>query len=220
MSTFKTYFMKLFISVLIAVASFFSAFSNQITATVVFDNFTQKNTISGVFYITETSQSFQVNSLDKFTVELPKKGKYHFRFYSEDVNALLYYPVRITEQKNTITIRLENKLEDAASNPSAKHFPLKDISNFTIEQLEEDIALGIINFIVHGLVPPEPEAVEIFKNEYGIGFTSENCVVDPMSFKIAMNNNKKIEAYLTSKYGKDWKNKIPATPFGLQLGSF
>ena len=112
MSTFKTYFMKAFISILAFFASISSAYSDQITATIVFENSTEKTSISGVFYITETNQSFEVNSLENFTVELPKEGKYQFRFYSEDAHALTSYPVRITERKNTITIRLENKTEE------------------------------------------------------------------------------------------------------------
>ena len=189
-------------------------------ATIVFENNTEKTSITGVFYITETNQSFEVNALDDFTVELPKKGKYHFNFYSEDVNAFTYYPVRITEQKNTITIRLETKTKAIVLYQSEKHYPLKDISNLTVDQLEESIALGTINFIVYGIIAPDPETVRAFKTEYSIGFTSENCVVDPISFKIAMRSNKKIEVYLTSKFGNDWKNKLPATPFGLQLGRF
>lgn len=212
--------MKTFISILTILASISSAFSYQITATIVFDNTTKKTSVSGVFYITETNESFQVNSLDNFTVELPKKGKYHFRFHSEDVNAFTPYPVRITERKNTIKIKLENKTEAIASDPSVKHLPLTDISDFSLEQLEEGIALGSINFIVHGLVAPDPEAVNIFKMEYGVGFTSENCAVDPISFQIAMTTNKKIEEYLTITFGNDWKNNVPAQPFGLQLGSF
>lgn len=205
---------------LIVAASFSSAFSNPITATIVFENSTDKTSISGVFYISETNQSFTINSLDKFTVELPVKGKYNFEFYSEDVQTSISYPVRITERKNTITIRLEKKVEDVTSILSQERFPLKDISTFSPEQLEEAIALGTINFIVHGLVPPAHGVVKIFKTKYGVGFTSENCVVDPISFKIAISTNKKIEAYLTSKYGNDWENEIPAQPFGLQLSSF
>ena len=198
----------------------YSTLAHQITATIVFENNTDHTQVTGVFYITETNQSYPVNSLDSFTVELPKKGKYEFGFYSEDVHARTYYPVRITERNNTITVRLENKIEEAIANPSSKNMPLNDISNLSIEQLEEQIALGTINFIVHGLVPPNAEAVEIFKKEFGIGIRSENCAIDPISFKIAMETNKKLEVYLTSKFGNDWKHKIPVQPFGLQIAGF
>lgn len=202
--------MKTLLSFIIVLASFSTAFSYQITATVILENNTEKTTLSGVFYITETNQSFPVNSLNDFTVELPEKGKYNFKFYSEEVNAFTNYSVRITEQKTTITIRLENKTEDSISNATA------DISSFSTKQVEEGIAMGTINFIVHGLVAPDPKAIKLFKTAYGVGFTSENCVVDPMSYKIALNTNKRIEDYLTSKFGNDWKIMIPAHPFGLQ----
>ena len=209
--------MKTFITLLITITSFSSAFSYPITATIVFENNTDKTSISGVFHIEETNQTVAVNSLDDFTIELPKIGKYHFGFYSEDVNAWTSYPVRITDRKNTITIRLESKSEESILNACENHFLGIDISNLSIEQFEERMTLGTINFIVHGLVPPNPEAVDGFKIAYGVGFTSENCVVDPISFKIATATNKRIEAYLTSKFGENWKNKVPATPFGLQL---
>lgn len=66
-----------------------------------------------------------------------------------------------------------------------------------------------------GLVPVDPDAATVFKTNYGVGFINENCVIDPILFKIAINTNKKIELYLISKFGKDWKNQLPATPFGL-----
>lgn len=217
MNTFKTYIMKIIFCLLALTASITSAFSTSITALITFENSTDKTSIAEVFYISETNQSIQINSLDSFTVELPMKGKYHFKFYSEDVDALMSHPVRITERKNTVIIRLENKTGAVVSNPSEKRFQMQDIPNFSTEQLEAGIALGTINFIVHGLVGINPDAINVFKKAYGVGFTIENCVVDPISFKRAMRTNKNIEAYLNSKFGKDWKNKLPATPFGLQL---
>ncbi|MGC1633275.1 MAG: hypothetical protein WA749_14295 [Gelidibacter sp.] len=212
--------MKLIIYLLALTTSFTSAFSSPITALITFENNTDNTSIKGVLYITETNQSLLVNALENFTVELPKSGKYQFRFYSEDVYAFTSYPLRITERKNVITIRLENKTEKVASAPTVRRFPRQDISSFSTEQLEEGLAWGTINFIVHGLVAIDSEAANIFKTAYGIGFTSENCVVDPISFKTAMQTNKKIETYLISKFGHDWKNKLPATPFGLQLDRF
>ncbi len=153
-------------------------------------------------------------------MELPKKGKFQFRFHSNDFIAFTSYPARITERHNTITIRLENKGDDDAPIEFINHLGLKDISNLSNEELEKGMALGTINFIVHGLVAPNADAVNFFKTEYGIGFLSENCSVDPISFKIAMNINKKLELYLNSKYGNAWINQLPATPFGLQLDRF
>ena len=211
----NTFFMKTFIYILIATLSFSSAYSYQITATIVFENLNEKTYISGVFLISETNEKFEINSLDKLSIELPKKGKYEFRFHTEEVNALTSYPARITNINNIITIRLENKTEDTFFGKPVNRFPITDISEYNAEQIEESIANGTINFIVHGLFAPDPEKVQAFKMSYGVGFISENCVVDPIAYKVAMNNNKKIDAYLTSKFGHDWKNKLPAQPFGL-----
>lgn len=209
--------MKTVISLLIAVLFCSSVFSYPITATIIFENHTDNTSISGMFYIAETNQSLEINSLDRFSIELPKKGKYHFSFHSEDVNAFITYPVRMTKRKNTITIRLESKITDYQTSTALVSFRKKDISNFSIEQIEEGLENGIINFIVHGLVVLNPNTVKAFKRKYGVGFISENCVVDPISFRVAMDNNKKIADYLTSKFGDDWKNELPTQPFGLPL---
>ena len=205
--------MNLVISILFATFSMMPVFSDEITATVVFENLTDKTSISGMFYISETNQSFQINSLDSFSITLPKKGKYQFRFYSEDVKALTSYPVRITEQKNTVTIRLENKTSNGES--IVRNAPIDDVSGYSNEQIEEGINQGTINFIMHGLLALSPESIKVFKDEFGVGIVSENCVVDPISFKTAMDTNKKIQEYLTVKFGEVWKSKLPAQPFGL-----
>ena len=212
--------MKIFTSALIALTCFSSALSNQIKATVVFDNFNQKTTISGVFYNTETSQAYKINSLDSFTVELPEEGKHYCSFGSDEAKVTTYYPVRIRKRKNTITMRLEDEKGAILLNQPELNFHLKDISNYMTEQVDKAIRLGTINFIIHGLMPSELQAVELFKTTYGIGFISENCVINPLAFKMTLHINKRIQDYLTSKYGNEWTKEIPATPFGLQLGRF
>lgn len=206
--------MKTFLSFFVATCSFVSVFAGEITATVVFENFSNKTAISGVFYISETNERFQIHSLEKFSITLPNKGKYHFEFYSEAVNAFVSYPVRITEKKHTITIRLENKTADSVTS-IIRNNALKDISNLSIDQIGEEVKNGTINFIHHGLLTLSPEAINAFKLVYGVGFISENCVIDPISFKTAMTTNKKIENYLNLTFGEAWKNKLPAKPFGL-----
>lgn len=208
--------MNLFLSFLISVFSYASVMAHQITATVVFENFSEHTSISGVFYILQTNQTIPIHSIDSFTIELPKKGKYQFEFYSEDVDAVTYYPVRITDRKNTVTIRLKHKIISFEVENVSHTSPLKDISNFSNEQIEAGITDGSINFIFHGLTTLSPEAVNMFKEEFGVGFISQNCVVDPISFKIAMVTNKKIELFLNGKFGDRWKVKLPGQPFGLK----
>ncbi|WP_027127504.1 hypothetical protein [Gelidibacter mesophilus] len=208
--------MKTVISILIVTISFSSTLSAQITATIVFENHSDKTTISGVFYSSATNQSVPIHSLENISIDLPENGSYNFQFYSEDVRAFIPNPVKITHRKSTVIIKLENKPErvDLSSIPNS--FLIKNISDFSREQIEEAITQNTINFICHGLVSLNSESVQSFKNEFGVGFISQNCVIDPVSFKIAMANNKRIETYLNLKYGKGWKNKLPMLPFGMQ----
>jgi hypothetical protein len=209
--------MKLFLSILALLFSLNTFVSDPVTASVVFENLTEKTSVSGVFYITETNQQIEISTLDDFKIKLPKKGKYQFRFYSEDVNAVTYYPVRITDLKNTVTIRLENKSKPIIDNNFPAYFPTEDLAKFSKDQIKERIVNGTVNFIIHGLVEPNFEISQAFKDEYGIGIIIKNCVVDPISYKTAVNNNKIIAEYLTSIFGTEWQIKLPAKPFGLQL---
>ncbi|WP_299394738.1 hypothetical protein [uncultured Gelidibacter sp.] len=208
--------MKLFSTLLIALLSVYTSYATPITATVVFENLTEQTTVNGVFFITETNEKFEINTLSSFTVELPEKGKYEFRFHTEDATALTSYPVRITERNNTITIRLEKKAQLNKGTIAPITVTTKDISNLSTEDLKSEISKGTVNFIVHGLAAISPETFEAFKNEYGIGFISKNCIVDPITYKTSQDNNTKIAAYLTSLFGKDWEKKLPAQPFGLK----
>jgi len=208
--------MKAYFTFLIFIFSLTNTVANSITATVVFENLTDKTSITGVFFITETNQSFQIDSLKNFTIELPDKGKYQFGFYSDQINASTYYPVRITENKNVITIRLEDKKKNQHSYTTKKVLPPTKTYELSFEQIEKGIENGTINFIIHGLVALSPSAFEAFKNDYGVGFISQNCVLDPTTFNKTMNNNKSIAKYLTSKYGNVWKSKLPTQPFGMK----
>lgn len=207
--------MKPLLSILISIFTLTTALSKEIKVNVVFENLTEHSTISGVFYISETQERIPINSLEKFTITLPSKGKYQFKFYSEEVNAHTYYPVRMTHQKNTVTIRLKDKTTSQEHAISSINSPIKDISSFSMEQIEEEIQNESINFIVHSLITISPEQIEAFKKMFGLGFRIENCVVDPISFKTAMSTNKKLELYLNMKFGEVWKAHLPAQPFGL-----
>lgn len=204
------------ISILMALLSFTSSLSDQITVTIVFENHSAKTSVSGTLYIEETRQTIPFTTLNPISVILPKKGDYHIKFYSEDVDAFIAYPVKISERKNTVTVRLAHKTQMADTSTPPQRLATNDSSKFSMEQMEEGISKGVIYFIVHGLIPINPETTKAFEATYGIGFISENCMMDPMSYKIAMSNNKKIEEYLNLKYGKAWKKQLPTPPFGLQ----
>lgn len=209
--------MKLFSSIAAVLLSLNAAAYEPITATVVFENLTEKTSISGVFYVMETNQQIEINTLDAFKIELPEKGKYEFQFYSEDVYAIVSYPMRITNRKNTVTIRLESKSKLISKSNFLVYYPTKNLSELSTDQMKVHVANGAVNFILHGLVEINIETYQAFKNTYGVGFISKNCVIDPISYKTAVNNNKKVAEYLTFIFGNDWQDQLPAQPFGFQL---
>lgn len=192
-----------------------TVFAKSITVNVVFENRTQNENVTGTFYVSGTNQQLDIYSLEKFTVDVPTKGKYEFRFHTDDALAFTSYPARINNDKNTVTIILEKKKEKAELTTPYKRSPLLDITNLSTERLEAGINEGAINFIIHSLIAPNPESVQAFKDQYGIGFIIENCAVDAVSFKTATRINKKIEAFLNLKYGENWQDLLPMTPFGL-----
>lgn len=192
-----------------------NATEKEVIVEVVFENLTEKDLNSGVFFITETNERIEISDTKSFTVKLPRKGKYQFGFATHEFNAYTYYPARITSKKNTITIRLEEKKE-RISKTKYSHFPLNKQTNLTDEQIEVKISKGNLNFIIHGIDNTIPEGFTEFKEKYGIGVQKENCVVDPLSFKRATENNKMISDYLTKKYGEDWLNELPTKPFGIK----
>lgn len=205
--------MKFLLGLLLTVMAYTISNAKPITATVVFENLTEETTINGIFYIKQTNQQFDVTTLESFQINLPNKGSYEFQFHSEIVSAYTYYPSKITEKKNTITIRLEKKSQARITPVSVQTKGIAELSN---EELKQHIAAGTVNFIVHGLVAIPPDTYQAFKKEYGIGFISENCALNPQTYKTTQANNKVLAAYLTSEFGEVWKSKLPAQPFGIR----
>jgi hypothetical protein len=187
----------------------------EIIAEVVFENLTGKELNSGEFFITETKERIEINNTRSFQITLPGKGKYQFGFSTEDFIAYTYYPSRITNKKNTITIRLVKKKE-LTLNSGIFSFPMNLDTNLTDEQIEKRISTGNLNFISHGIESSIPKEFYDFKEKYGIGLMKENCVIDPISFKKATENNIMIADYLNRKYGQDWLKELPTKPFGIK----
>jgi hypothetical protein len=209
--------MKKIIITLITVLTFTVSKANdkEIIAEVVFENLTGKELNSGEFFITETNERIEIKDTQSFKITLPSKGKYQFGFATEDFTAYTYYPSRITNNKNTITIRLVEKTKLTLNNGTFS-FPMNLDTNLTTEQIEKRISEGTLNFITHGINSSIPEEYVRFKEKYGIGLIKENCVVDPLSFKKARENNQMIFDYLNKKYGTDWLNELPTKPFGIK----
>ena len=191
------------------------ATENEIIAEVIFENLTGKELNFGEFFITETNERIKINDTKSFQITLPSKGKYQFGFSTEDFTAYTYYPSRITNKKHTITIRLVEKTQLTFNNGNFS-FPMNLNINLTDEQIEKRISAGKLNFIIHGIDNSIPKEFSDFKEKYGIGLVKENCVIDPMSFKIATENNIMIADYLNKKYGGNWLKELPIKPFGIK----
>jgi hypothetical protein len=142
---------KTFLTLILALTFTVSkATEKEIIAEIVFENLTGKELNSGEFFITETNERIEIVNTKNFKITLPSKGKYQFGFATEDFTAYTYYPSRITNKKNTITIRLVEKRE-LTFNHANLSFPMNLDTNLTNEQIEKKIAKGNLNFIIHGI---------------------------------------------------------------------
>tara|TARA_Y100000310_G_C20050283_1_gene520242 strand:+ start:208 stop:516 length:309 start_codon:yes stop_codon:yes gene_type:complete len=70
-------------------------------------------------------------------------------------------------------------------------------------------------FIFNG-INNTPIDFENFKEKYGVGMRTENCVVDPLTLKETIQHNKAIVKYLNEKFGDQWIEDLPAQPFGIK----
>jgi hypothetical protein len=189
-------------------------FATEIVATVVFENLTNKVFTSGEFTIIDLNKKTKINKDESFKITLPEKGKYTFSFVSEDFTAYTFYPVRINNRRNIITVRLIEKAEFKSS--GIYSFPMNLETNLTDEQIEKRISDGTLNFIMHGIEGSIPKEYVAFREKYGIGLIKENCVIDPLSFKKTNENNQMIFDYLNRKYGTEWLTELKEKPFGIK----
>jgi hypothetical protein len=191
------------------------ASDKEIIAEVVFENTTGKTFNTGSFYISETNKRIEINTLESFKITLPAKGKYIFSFSTADFIAYTSYPAVINERKNTITIKLVEKKELVSTiSRFSKAVIAKSI--VTEEQIEQQIVAGQAYFIMHGITNSIPDAYLTFQKKYGISLKKENCVLDPVSYKRAIENNQIIANYLYKKYGDHWLLDLEVKPFGIK----
>lgn len=190
------------------------AFATEIVATVVFENLTDRELKSGEFTIIDLNKKIEISTTENFKITLPEKGKYQFSFVSDDFTAYTFYPTRINKRKNTITVRLMEKSE--FNNGGIYSFPMNLETALTDEQIELRIENGTLNFIMHGIDNSIPKEYIDFKEKYGIGLIKENCVIDPLSFKKATENNQMIFDFLNKKYGTEWQAELKTKPFGIK----
>jgi len=207
--------MKKIILTLILALSFTvsNATEKEIIAKVIFKNQTEKKLVSGKFYITETNKKIEIKNTDSFKITLPKKGRYHFNFVTNDFIAFTFYPARITKRNNTITICLvKNKL---IVNKKFT-FPIISKTKHSKKQTENSINNENLNFIIHGINNSLPKELIKFKKKYGVGFIIKNCDIDPLSYKEAVKNNQMVYQFLNKKYGKTWLSELQIKPFGIK----
>tara|TARA_R110000751_G_scaffold301158_1_gene413369 strand:+ start:742 stop:1389 length:648 start_codon:yes stop_codon:yes gene_type:complete len=190
------------------------AFATEIVATVVFENLTEKELKSGEFTIIDLNKKIEISKAESFKITLPEKGKYKFSFVSDDFTAYTSYPTRINKRKNTITVRLIEKTDFKSD--GIYSFPMNLETDLTDEQIEQRIENGTLNFIIHGIDSSIPKEYVDFKEKYGIGLIKKNCVIDPMSFKKATENNQMIFDFLNKKYGTEWQTELKTKPFGIK----
>lgn len=190
------------------------SYATEVVATVVFENLTDLELKSGEFTIIDLNQKFEINKEESFTVTLPEKGKYQFSFTSEDFTAYTFYPSRINKRKNTITVRLMAKNEVIRC--GIHSFPIILKLDLTDQQIEQRIEDGSLNFIMHGIDHSIPQEYRKFKEKYGIGLIKENCLIDPLSFRRATENNQMIFDFLNRKYGTEWQEELESKPFGIK----
>lgn len=196
--------------------TFSQATEKEITARVVFENFTEKDFLSGKFFITELDQTLEVSSEDSFTITLPNKGRYQFGFYSEGFDSYTFYPARITSNKNIITIRLQNKGANFSLRNDRKSFSSsKSLEAFKIDEDGKKLTEEGMNFIFNGITN-SPFDFSRFKEKYGVGVITKNCVVDPLTFKKSIEHNIYLVNFLDEKHGEEWRKDLPAKPFGIQ----
>lgn len=190
------------------------AFATEIVATVVFENLTEKELISGEFTIIELNKKIEISKAESFKITLPKKGKYQFNFVSDNFTAFTFYPSRINKSNNTITVRLMEKNE--LNNSGIYSFPINIETDLTDEQIEQRIENGTLNFIMYGIDSSIPKEYVEFEEKYGIGLSKVNCEIDPLSFKKAIENNQMIFDFLNRKYGNEWQTELKTKPLGIK----
>lgn len=205
----------IFTIILIFSLTILKANEREISIQIVIENLTDKEFSSGELRITNPDLKVSVLSTKSFLMKLPKKGKYEFQFYSDDFSSIISYPTKITEKKNIIKIQLTAKTNSKSKNNLNFIHDYAENSE-TDEQIEKKLNAGKLNFIFHGINDSPIENSLIFKEKYGIGFTTENCAIDTLFYKKSIENNQRILKYLDKIYKSNWRNDLISKPFGIE----
>lgn len=194
--------MKIFTSLL-----FFLSFTllvsckpTEIPVTIHFNHSKDVDFTKGKITVKETNQTFEIISLEDFTIPL-EKGKYTITFTSED------FPKRSITKKVTET--------DNTFNFVVLVYGKKEIISppkFSEENLKKQIEFGNAKFINFGIGIAD---FSEFQKKYGIGNSGQGCVITPDLGYTATQNNTYLAKYLDERYGDVWRKDVPFLPYGL-----
>ncbi len=87
----------------------------------------------------------------------------------------------------------------------------------TQDEISQLLAQGKVAFINVGINNHVPQEYVALKNKFGVGYVTENCATDPISFQQATTNNQVIGAYLTNLYGTAWLSNLKQKPLGVEI---
>ena len=170
----------------------------EIAVTIHFKNAENLNFTKGKITVKETNQTFEISTLEDFTIML-KKGKYTIQF-SQNGNHQTSITKKITEKDFTFNFSVFH----------AKAIELKP--KFSEENLKKQIESGKANFINFGITIAD---FSEFQKKYGIGNSGQGCMITPDLSYTATQNNQYLAKYLDEKYGEIWRKDLPFLPYSL-----
>ncbi|TKD65367.1 hypothetical protein [Flavobacterium sp. ASW18X] len=186
------------------------SFAKEVAVTIQFKNKTDIAFQKGFLIIEETQQKIAFTNTATRQVLLPQKGRYKLDFVSKGFFASINAP-KLLKNKSITTITL---LDSNSSIPFVTNTYGHELTPTVIE---EQLAKGTLNFIIHTILPTDNKRQAAFKKNVGIGFIFKNCAIDPISFANAQKHNAALANYLLDKYGNDWLKALPVTPTGISI---
>lgn len=187
-----------------------TTYAKEFTARVTISNETDIPFSKGTLYIDALHYKHEFTTTGEFMLTIPDNGKYVIRFESENFICTTLYPVRLNKRNAQIQVKLTETLN------IANQIPLNTTLIHKRLTIAEQIEAGqSVNFVINGITPIPPQTYALFKEKYGIGIVTENCAVDPISFRNAKLHNQAIANYLTEKFGTEWKEDLPISILGI-----
>lgn len=134
------------------------------------------------------------------TIQL-EKGSHEFRFKTEELQAVINAPEKISVNKNEIKVLLFSKKDNVKSNLISKEDSFEKIA--ALHQK------GELKFLEYGLGAQMDDKMRDFTKKYGIHFSIEGCVVHDTE------NNHLVAVFLDKKFGAEWRQELNHLPLGV-----